>query len=132
MQTNQTAGIKNDNTKLIDAHLNCWARRTKENEDIKFKFTSETMENIFMRDEIIPDSYLESCADDDIAIEVDKAIQIMPMHLRKVIKIYYLCSGSVQQKAKELKMTRVTFHEYLRIAKYWLLGYWSKITFHAW
>ena len=49
----------------------------------------------------------------------------MPEKLKGVIIKYYLQPGSVLQKADEMNMSRVTFHEYLRMAKYWLLGKWS-------
>ncbi len=67
-----------------------------------------------------------------LADQINQAIQLMPLQLRNVVKKYYLSSGSVQSKASELNMTRVTFHEYLRVAKYWLLGYYSNESTGTW
>ncbi len=69
--------------------------------------------------------YQSRLPEDTDAEKTEKAICEMPEKLKAVVLKYYLHPGSVIQKADELNMSRVTFHEYLRMAKYWLLGKWS-------
>lgn len=113
MNTQNSAKKNTVVTNFIETCLNRWA------DSIKTKKIQDSSN-------ITPS--LELPEENNIVEIIEKAIRTMPAHLRNVIEKYYLCSGTIKQKAEELKIARVTFHEYLRMAKYWLLGYWSKVT----
>lgn len=109
----------------VEVKLNQWARWARTEHDYGLGFRHETYEKKLMREGTIIRSTYRPEPDDPISEETETAIKEMPEHLRKVVEKYYLKSGSVQDKARDLNMGRVTFHEHLRMAKYWLLGKWS-------
>ena len=109
----------------IDNRLNHWAKWAKIEPNYGLGYPGETAIKKLMRDGVIIRSQYRPEPDDPYAETTEAAIREMPEHLRKVIEIYYFEHGSVEQKAKKLKMGRVTFHSHLRMAKYWLLGKWS-------
>jgi hypothetical protein len=109
----------------IEHRLNHWSRWAKVEPNFGLGYPSETSIKKLMRDGVIIRSKYRPEPDDPYAETTEAAIREMPEHLREVIETYYFDYGSVEQKAKKLKMGRVTFHGHLRMAKYWLLGKWS-------
>ena len=115
-----------DPTAFIEICLSHWARWARVRYDFGLGFPSETRENKLRREGVYAyQGFQTRLPDDKEAEKTEQAICEMPEKLKEVVMKYYLQSGSVSQKANELDMSRVTFHEYLRMAKYWLLGKWS-------
>ncbi len=109
----------------IDNRLNHWARWARTESNFGLGYPNETSIKKLMRDGIIVRSSYRPEPDDPYAEKTEAAIRQMPKHLREVIELHYFTYGSIEQKAKELNIGRVTFHSHLRMAKYWLLGKWS-------
>ena len=113
-------------TAAIEISLSHWARWARVKRNFGLGFPSETRESKLQREGFsLPKGYQPRLPEDRDAEKTEKAICEMPEKLKAVVLKYYLHPGSVIQKADELNMSRVTFHEYLRMAKYWLLGKWS-------
>ena len=113
-------------TVRIEISLSHWARWARVNRNFGLGFPRETRDNKLRREGIYAYQGFQTKLPDDMDAEkTEQAICEMPEKLKEVIMKYYLQPGSVLQKADELNMSRVTFHGYLRIAKYWLLGKWS-------
>lgn len=113
-------------TAAIEISLSHWARWARVKRNFGLGFPSETRESKLRREGFsLSRGYQPRLPEDREAEKTEKAICEMPEKLKAVVLKYYLHPGSVIQKADELNMSRVTFHEYLRMAKYWLLGKWS-------
>ena len=113
-------------TAAVEISLSHWARWARVKRNFGLGFPSETRESKLRREGFnISNGFQPRLSEDREAEKTEKAICEMPDKLKAVVIKYYLQSGSVLQKADEMNMSRVTFHEYLRMAKYWLLGKWS-------
>ena len=110
----------------IELRLSNWAKWAKVQRNYGLGFPGESPISKLMREGASCHKvYNSRIPDNPNAEKTEAAIREMPEHLSCIIEQYYLRSGSVQQKARELSMSRVTFYEHLRMAKYWLLGKWS-------
>ena len=115
-----------DPTAAVEISLSHWARWARVQRNFGLGFPGETRESKLRREGFHTSRGFQTMLPEDKDAEkTEKAICEMPDKLKEVIIKYYLQPGSVLQKADELNMSRVTFHEYLRMAKYWLLGKWS-------
>ena len=115
-----------DPTAVIEISLSHWARWARVKRNFGLGFPSESRESKLRREGFyVSQGFQTRLPEDREAEKTEKAICEMPEKLKGVIIKYYLQPGSVLQKAGEMNMSRVTFHEYLRMAKYWLLGKWS-------
>ena len=113
-------------TAAIEISLSHWARWARVKRNFGLGFPSEARESKLLRQGLyISKGYQSILPEDQEAEKTEQAICEMPEKLKEVVIKYYLQPGSVIQKADELNMSRVTFHGYLRMAKYWLLGKWS-------
>lgn len=113
-------------TAAIELSLSHWARWARVRRNFGLGFPSETRESKLRREGFyISRGFQSRLPEDREAEKTEQAICEMPDKLKEVVLKYYLQPGSVLEKADELNMSRVTFHEYLRMAKYWLLGKWS-------
>ena len=115
-----------DPTAVVEISLSHWARWARVKRNFGLGFPSESRESKLRREGFyVSQGFQTRLPEDREAEKTEKAICEMPEKLKEVIIKYYLQPGSVLQKADEMNMSRVTFHEYLRMAKYWLLGKWS-------
>ena len=115
-----------DPTAVVEISLSHWARWARVKRNFGLGFPSESRESKLRREGFyVSQGFQTRLPEDREAEKTEKAICEMPEKLKGVIIKYYLQPGSVLQKADEMNMSRVTFHEYLRMAKYWLLGKWS-------
>ena len=115
-----------DPTAVVEVSLSHWARWARVKRNFGLGFPSESRESKLRREGFyVSQGFQTRLPEDKEAEKTEKAICEMPEKLKGVIIKYYLQPGSVLQKADEMNMSRVTFHEYLRMAKYWLLGKWS-------
>ena len=124
MKKLHTSDKSNETLTFVENYLLNWSKWIKTGHSSKSS-SPKTVNKGLIHNGIKPISPPTSTHDYSIFEAIEKSICKMPGYLRKVIRKYYLSPGSVTQKAKELNIARVTFHEYLRMAKYWLLGYWS-------
>ena len=115
-----------DPTAVVEISLSHWARWARVKRNFGLGFPSESRESKLRREGFyVSQGFQTRLPEDREAEKTEKAICEMPEKLKEIIIKYYLQPGSVLQKADEMNMSRVTFHEYLRMAKYWLLGKWS-------
>ena len=115
-----------DPTAVVEISLSHWARWARVKRNFGLGFPSESRESKLRREGFyVSQGFQTRLPEDREAEKTEKAICEMPEKLKGIIIKYYLQPGSVLQKADEMNMSRVTFHEYLRMAKYWLLGKWS-------
>ena len=121
----EKVAIKVDMLRIIEAHLIRWARWVKDASGLSLGYRRETFESRMMRQGCLPPpaNFQRKEYSDEIAEQTEQTIRKMPEHLRIVVEKHYLSKGTIKQKASELKMGRVTFHEHLRMAKYWMHGY---------
>ena len=126
MKRRRSSSRAADPTAFVEISLSHWARWARVRRNFGLGFPTETRENKLRREgAYVYQGFQTKLPDDKEAEKTEQAICEMPVKLKEVVMKYYLQSGSVLQKADELNMSRVTFHEYLRMAKYWLLGKWS-------